>query len=327
MPARGGLQEGDTMVSSGKTPWHTLGARSDRLMTPKEALLKAGLDWEVVKMPLLVDHGDGNMNYLQDWVATVRASDGLPLGAVKPSYPIINNDELLEFLMAVIKVLGAGDRLIETAGSLFNARVVWFLVHLPLDIDLGLGGNVESYVVIASSHNATMKPTLKNTPTRVECANTLDMAIAGVGGMFGFKHQLGWKAYVPQAQEALGVTRAYLEAFEKKAREMMSAKVTRKTIDAYLENLFPGKVDDTGNVPVKVQHRRDAVVALLSADNLQNVKLSKWALYNATADYIDHQGIFRETDNASRDDNRAYSILTGSASQLKARALHILSEV
>lgn len=322
-----GIEDRDTMVSTGKTPWHNLGARRDTLMTPAEALHEGGLDWDVIKEPLLVQHADGTFDQLRDWVATVRSSDGLPLGAVKPSYPVINNAELLDFLMAVTRVAAGNTkaRIVEAAGSLYNAKIVWFLLRLPDLIDLGLGGTIEPYVVIASSHNATLKPTLKNTPTRVECANTLDMAIAGHGNTFAFKHTRGWRDNLPQAEEALGLSDAYLKAFERQARALIKARMTRHELDAYVQALFPARVED--EVPRRTQNRRDGVIALLAADNLANVRLTKWAAYNATADWIDHAGTFRETDTGSRDDNRAYSILTGQASSLKARALAILKEM
>lgn len=322
-----GVTEQDMVVSTGKIPWWGLGVRRDTLMTVEEALTAEdeqgrNLDWEVVKKPLLVDHGDGQMNYLNDWVATVRSSDGLPLGAVKPNYTPASNRELAEFMAAVLDVLGT-ERAIETAGSLFGGKVVWFLFQVPKVIDLKDGGKIAPYAVIASSHNATLKNTLKITPTRIECANTLDMAIHGAGNVYGFKHTRDWKGNIIQAQEMLGLTFKYLDEFEKTAKDLMRQRMTYKDMVAFTEVLFPSTADPD-QVPTRTQNRRDGVLAMLHTDNLANIKTTAWGAYNAVAEFVDHHGTFRETEGGSREDNRALSIFTGQASLLKDQALKIL---
>lgn len=322
-----GITDDDSMVSTNAMPWHGLGARTDHLMTPDEALEQGGLLWDVVKKPLLVDHGADGQNFLDDWVATVRSSDGKPLGAVKPNYTPISNRELAEFQAAVIDVLGKGERLIESAGSLFGGKVVWFLTHIPKDIDLGDGGKISTYQVIAASHNATLPVILKNTPTRVECWNTLDASVKGAGNTYRFKHTQDWKTRVLQAQEALDLTFKYLGAFEKQARSLMATRMTYKDLLAFTEVLFPSTADPDGDkVPTRTQNRREGVLAMLHADNLANVKSTGWGAYNAVAEFVDHHGTFRETDGGSREDNRALSILSGQASLVKDQALKILLE-
>lgn len=319
-----GITDKDSMVSTNRIPWHGLGARVDHLMTPEEAVKEGGLDWTVGKRPLLVEHADGQHNYLKDWVATVRESDGLPLGAVKPNYPIIQNLEIAEFQAAVLNVLGKDERLVETCGSLFGGRVVWFLSHIPKDIDLGSGGKIEAFQVIAASHNATLPVICKNTPTRVECANTLDMSIHGSGNTYRFKHTLDWKSKVFQAQEALDLTFKYLDALEVTAKDLMRQKMTYKDLLAFTVELFPSASTDETAVPTRTQNRRNGVLEMLHADNLANIKATKWGAYNAVAEWVDHHGTFRETEGGSKEDNRAYSILTGQASVLKNQALSIL---
>lgn len=325
MPA--GLTDADSMVSTNKLPWHGLGARVDHLMTPEEALVEAGLDWKVVKRTLNVEHevdGERVFNQLPDWVATVRDSDGLPLGAVKPSYQVIQNAELAEFQAAVLDVMGEDARLIETAGSLFSGKVVWFLFQVPKTIDLGNGGTILPYAMIAASHNATLPVILKNTPVRVECANTVDMAIAGSGNVYKFKHTLGWRDKVLQAQEALDLTFKYLDAFEKQAQVLLAKRMTYKDLVSFTQELFPSREDPDGKVPTRTANRRDGVLAMLHTDNLANVKTTAWGVYNAVAEYVDHHGTFRETEGGTKADNRALSILSGQASLLKAQALRIL---
>lgn len=320
-----GITGKDSMVSTNEMPWHGLGARSDTLMTPQEALELGGLNWNVVKRPLLVEHPDGSRNYLNDWVATVRSTDGLPLGAVKPNYTTISNQELAEFQAAVLDVLGKDERLVETAGSLFGGKVVWILSHIPKDIDLKDGGKISAYQVIGASHNATLPVFLKNTPVRVECANTLDMSIKGAGHTYKFKHTRDWKSKVLQAQEALNLTFRYLEAFEKTAKELMRHKMTYQELVAFTEILFPSGADpDGGKVPTRTANRREGVLNMLHADNLANVKATAWGAYNAVAEYVDHHGTFRGTEGGTKEDNRALSILTGQASILKEQALKIL---
>lgn len=315
-----GITDNDSMVSTGKIPWHELGARTDHLMTPEEALELGGLNWKVSKRQIAVPNADGSFAPIQDWVATVRDSDGLPLGVVKPGYTIIQNEEVAEFQRALLEV---SDGTIETAGSLFGGKVVWFLSHVPGDLDLGVGGNVKAYLMLAASHNATLPLFGKATPVRVECANTLDMARTGSGNSFKIKHTASWASKMEQARAAIGITKEYLASFEKTAKVLMAKKMTHKDLLAFTEELFPF-AGDPDKTPTRTLNRRDAVLSLFDADNLQNAPKSAWRAYNAVAEYVDHQGTFRETDGGSREDNRALSILTGQASLLKDQALQLL---
>lgn len=315
-----GITAQDDMISTNAMPWHGLGQRSDHLMTVEEVVEGDGvLAWTVSKKQLAVPMGDGSFAPMQDWVATVRDSDNLPLGAVKPGYTVIQNSELAEFQRALLEVEGG---MIETAGSLFGGKVVWFLSHIPADIDLGDAGKIKAYQLLASSHNATLPVFLKNTPVRVECANTLDMARTGTGNSFKFKHTTEWRAKMEQARAALGITKKYLASFEKTAKVLIAKKVTYQDLLAMTSELFPF-AGDPDKVPTRTQNRRDAVLSMLAGDNLQNTKGTAWQWYNAVAEYVDHKGTFRETEGGSREDNRALSILTGQASLVKDQALKI----
>ena len=55
---------------AGSTPWHGLGTSVEGLMTTTEALQKAHLDWQVVKLPLWFDISN---DYDFDMVSSVRA--------------------------------------------------------------------------------------------------------------------------------------------------------------------------------------------------------------------------------------------------------------
>ena len=63
---------------AGSTPWHGLGTSVEGLMTTTEALQKAHLDWDVVKLPLNYDEsgiGCGLYKPVPDTFGVFRESE------------------------------------------------------------------------------------------------------------------------------------------------------------------------------------------------------------------------------------------------------------
>src|SRR5207302_6207853 len=89
--------------SNRDVPWHELGTPVPDALTAKEALVTAGLDWNVSKVALKTQEvklADGTVKEidLPDWFATIRDSDGEALGVVKGQYQEYQNHEHFAFM-------------------------------------------------------------------------------------------------------------------------------------------------------------------------------------------------------------------------------------
>ncbi|TQM50104.1 uncharacterized protein DUF932 [Arcticibacter tournemirensis] len=109
--------------------WHGLGQIVEQYPTSKEAIVHAGLDYEVIKSPLFTQGRTMSIGYSGELIeandilvpnsfATLRTDTNTPLGVVGKDYHIVQNREAFNFFDAIV---GGGDGILyETAGALGN---------------------------------------------------------------------------------------------------------------------------------------------------------------------------------------------------------------
>ena len=66
--------EVETMFSARELPWHGLGTVTEDVLTAKEAIETAGLDWEVELRSLFVSLPGGNRKKIEDRKAVMRTT-------------------------------------------------------------------------------------------------------------------------------------------------------------------------------------------------------------------------------------------------------------
>src|SRR5687768_8669677 len=108
----------DSMAYAGEVPWHRLGTRLDNPATAKDAIVAAGLDWEVQKQRLYT--GPERDIRVRDKYVVCRTDrlaqpDGGQLGIVGADYQPLQNEEAFSFLDPVV---GEGAAVYHTMGSL-----------------------------------------------------------------------------------------------------------------------------------------------------------------------------------------------------------------
>lgn len=319
-----GITENDTVVTTAAETWHGLDVRVDHHMTAEEAFGLA-LPWEPEKVPVLAQV-NGHSEPIPGYAATIRSDTREVLGVVKDKYQLFLNSTIKQFVDALIDG-GAG---LQTIGSLFGGRLVWALAKVS-ETNIILpknGGTILPYLLVLSSHDGTKALTARMTPVRVECANTVDAAITNAKSAITIKHtrMADPMKRLVEAQEVLGFSYKWYDEFTAAATKMAGAKMSAKALNEFVDALFPNPKGEDEDMATRTQNRRDAVLALAkNAENLEGVRGTKWAAYNAVAEFADHGITYRQTATASRADNRAASILDGSAHGLKERALALLN--
>ena len=107
----------------GDVPWHRLGTRLDQPATAGEAIVAAGLNYEVTLQSLWTSNGDP----VSTRQAVVRRDTSDILGVVGKGYQPIQNLECFSFLDSVV----ADGRLrYHTAGALGKGERIWMLAKL-----------------------------------------------------------------------------------------------------------------------------------------------------------------------------------------------------
>lgn len=161
--------EVETMMFTGRErPWHGLGTQVEEAPDSKEALIAAGLDWDVVQRPVFTQDGVKVPGYF----ANVRQQDGSILGVVTSRYKVVQNRDAFAF---TDELLGEGVRY-ETAGSLMGGRKTWILAKLPTRYIIQ-GEQILPYLVFSNTHDGSGAIKIAMTPIRVVCNNTLNLAL------------------------------------------------------------------------------------------------------------------------------------------------------
>ncbi len=295
----------------GPSPWHNLGTELDNPASAREAIEAAGLDYTVVKKPLIeVMELNNPLDISERWV-TVRTDTGDVLGVVGDTYEPIQNRDAFTFFDHLVR---AGEATYETAGLIGRGERVWVLARLPGYIKVHGKDLVAKYFLLTNSHDGSSLVRAKLTPVRVVCNNTLTAALQGAGEVhiqFTLKPAEGKK----QALSLLGLSNSLYDQLDTTLNQMSLTKISDEQLLNYVKALVPDNEADEENA--KNQGIRGAVLELYESG--QGANLSRgtlWGAFNCVTEYTDHE---MEGNPATR----LESIWFGRGEQLKIKAFRL----
>lgn len=293
--------EVETMFSVRETPWHGMGTIVEDAPTSEDAIRLAGLDWDVKGQKVFTSD---NVE-IPGAIATVRTSDGRPLGLVTERYKIVQNRDAFAFTDAL---LGEGVTY-ETAGSLFGGKVVWLLARMPGEYKI-LGDKVDPYMVFTNSHDGSGAVRVAMTPIRVVCKNTLNAALRGTKRMWSAKHTGKIEKKLEGAMQTFDLARMYMETMEDTFEELYKIPVDEDRALSLIENLAP--IEDF-NSPRQIENiqkvRGDIFMRWEEAPDLKNMEKTGARFIQAVADTTSHMDPLRNTVNFAK--NKFRTILNG----------------
>jgi hypothetical protein len=138
-------------------PWHNMGIELNHPKTARDAIEMAGLDYTVEKKQLELKTG-----LKQDAYATVRTDTDEVMGFVNENYEPIQNIDAFTFFDTLV---GAGEAIYETAGTLGCGKCVWILARLSGYINVHGNDIVNKYILLTNSHDGSSHIRVKLTPT------------------------------------------------------------------------------------------------------------------------------------------------------------------
>ena len=217
----------DTMAWTGDVPWHGLGGEVSDDLTPLQMQEAAGLDWTVSKRPSYTldapEWGDDvGLIQAENTFHIVRDSDNRVLSHCGRDYIPVQNKDIFEFFKRFTE---AGHMKMETAGSLKDGGEIWGLAKISEDFELAGEDHIKGYLLIHQPHVVGKSMTIKLTPIRVVCNNTLTFALGEKGtASFRMPHVKEFGVDVMEAaEEALGLSAQKMSKF-KEAAEFLSNK-------------------------------------------------------------------------------------------------------
>lgn len=302
------IMETDQMFSVREKPWHyELTKEHTKIIqeapNSREALVAAGLDWNVVSMPVYQENG----LLIPGYKANVRDKDNMVLGIVSGRYKIVQNTEAFEFTDSLIGETENGEVRYETAGSLYNGKKVWLLAKLPTT--KVLDDDVEPYLCFANSFDGSGAVQVCITGIRVVCQNTLNIALNTARRKWSTKHIGDMQSKLEEAKLCLRMADSYMANLDIEADRLVNAKLYREQVEEILDAMFP--VDDNTSERKKnniVQFKNQFWTAY-SMPDIQKFEDSAWMAVNAMSDLVTHSAPRRNT--TSYNENRWGKIMDG----------------
>lgn len=279
----------ETMFYTREKPWHGLGTMVQEAPTSEEALVLAGLDWQVTQKAIRTDDG----SLISGFKANVRDTDGQVLGVVTSRYKVVQNWEAFAF---TDELLGEGVAY-ETAGSLQGGRRTWLLARLPQNYIIG-GDEVEPYLVFMNSHDGSGSIKAAVTPIRVVCQNTLNLALQSARRSWSTNHTGDISGKLEDARNTLLYASQYMTELGLAIDQLSRKKLSDRQVYEYIDMLFP-LMDQPTELQKKnlMRLKEDVKCRYYEAPDLRQMDKNAYRFVNAVSDFATHAKPLRERSN------------------------------
>tara|TARA_R100000152_G_C6759827_1_gene183816 strand:- start:363 stop:1379 length:1017 start_codon:yes stop_codon:yes gene_type:complete len=331
----------ESMMYAGATPWHGLGRYvGDDALTAEDAIVAAGLDWEVGCQPVFAEYDkDGSHIEVPDSYAVIRDTDRKVLGVVGKNYTPIQNTQCFEFMDEIT----GPERLVRyhTAGSLHGGKKVWLLAELTnLTFAPVPNDEVQPYLALIDSKDGSMSLTAFFTGVRIVCQNTANFALskADKNKMVKIRHTQSAMVKMGEAQRVLGLAVEQAQSYGDVMTSLARKQFTQAKWYDFLDNLvgelsIPGEGEPTRGY-TRLLNRREKLTELFESGigtDIPGVRGTAWGAYNAITEFTTHHnqirlGVEPGTDgyDLKRTDRRLSSSWFGPGDKMNTKALELL---
>lgn len=313
-------------VFTDATPaWHGQGLTvNDETLTAARIMeLVPELASEVIQSPVFAPYGDPAEPMIAEserWMANVREYDGKILGIQSGKYTVWQTREMLAFGDDVVGALDGSHY--KTAGSLKDGSLVWALLELPGEINIGgvAGETMKPFLMVTNSFDGSCAATAITTWVRVVCANTWNMAMGAAKVKYSVRHTSQMDVNAVDAQEALRMTFNLGDEIQKVGDALIAEKMGAASVASFLRNLVPLDPDAT-----KVQRdntlatRHDIGHIFLNSPTTGDAAGTKWGALQAVTEYT------QRYQNAGQSGASRMSKVMLATPALNTRALAILT--
>lgn len=279
----------ESMFYTREAPWHGLGTKVLEAPDSRNALILAGLDWNVVQEPIYTGAGEP----VEGYKANMRDTDRKVLGVVTERYKVVQNHEAFAFTDSLLR---EGVRY-ETAGSLQGGKRIWLLAHMPHEYMIS-GERFSPYLLFSSTHDGSGAVKVALTPIRVVCQNTLNLALSTAKRSWSMMHTGNIQGKIQEARETLFMAEDYMDKLGREFEELRRKTLTDKEVMDYIEILLP---TEDGSTPQQIRNmgrlRADMAHRYFDAPDLQDVGKNAYRFINAVSDFATHAAPLRKTAN------------------------------
>lgn len=274
----------------GQSAWHKLGTVLTQPPTTAQAIVEAGLDWQVLEETFDLEFlaGESKIQYKR----LIRDYDQKVLGTVPSNYVPLQNCEAFRWFDSL---LDRGGLELEAAGSLKNGQRIWILAKLTnTEATIRDGDRVRPYLLLHNTHDGSTAVWIQFTPVRVVCWNTLSGATRNRFGdveqqkAICIPHAASIRQQLDKVKHLIDLTHQEFQYSIEEYQAMLNQEMSPDLLQDYLENI---KVYMRRVLRLKSKEVEEALQQFML--NFQqgsgNRGQTLWDAYNAVTEWIDHQ--------------------------------------
>ena len=275
------------MAYAGDKPWHGLGVEVSNDLTPGQIMAKAGLDWEVEKMPLSFTNRGGKLQTVNKH-ALVRSNDSKVLDVIGDDWNPVQNAEAFEFSSEYVL---AGDMEMNTAGSLKGGKNVFALAKVKESFDILGEDQVDSYLLFSNPHEYGKAVDVRFTPIRVVCNNTLTFSLQSASkNSVKVGHRTKFNADMVKQQ--MGLASQKFAQYKEMAEFLSTKRFSVESLIQYYNEVFP-YTHKASEAPTKVEdlskNAKAAFDVLYTQPGAQYGEGTWWQALNSVTYLTDHK--------------------------------------
>lgn len=315
------IYENDSVLTVGEKPWHGLGVTmAEPPASGEEALRIAKLDWQVQREPLFLGDGtravvSGSVSRQNEgqYAAIVRQDTNDILGVVGPGYTPYQNSQMAELFNPLID---EGKVTIETCGSLYNGRRVWFLAKFKSgNMLIRNGDEVAKYLLCAHGHDGCFAVRFGSVGIRVVCWNTLSAAVTDAESkLFRCLHTTNVEQNLKTLRDSLDAAEQTFELSAEQYRLLASRGVSRVDLREYARIIVEAEKDETKWTAG--QRSKIGKIVGSAVDGRGNKGQTWWDGYNGVTEYL-------TWDRGKKQDYRLDSSWFGDSAKVNRQALEL----
>lgn len=316
-----------SFFSVNEKPWHNLGQIVSEYPNSKEALIFAGLDYEVVKRKIYTHDGDigKGLDFLirdieiPDHMTTIRTDTNQVLGVVGKDYEIVQNIDAFSFFDSIV---GGEGIQYETAGALGNGERIFITAKLPSYIKVGKDDLIEQYLFLTTSHDGYGSITAAFTPVRIVCNNTLNAALRNNTNAIKIRHTANAKDKLKIAHTIMGISNQLSSELEDIFNFWTKISISDKEVKKLIQMALCPNKETLHNLNSGIENSLyfekmcDSAYEYAMSNETQAMTSTKGTLfgaYNAVTGYFQNVRLYKDSEAKLK------SMMLGGLAQLRTQ--------
>ena len=308
--------------------WHRLGTEMEPDMTIDQWATAAGLNWQAIKVPALMDCASISptmgVRPARDRSFMVRSDTGTLLGdnCVTDVYQAVQPREVLDWFQQYI---GVDDRFkLDVAGSLKGGSTIWATAIFRDPVSIA-GDAHRARVLMSTTFDGSGATLNQMTTTRVVCANTLRVAHGDTDAVIRTRHNTKFDAKRVGAE--LAQLAQSVATYKQIGDAMAQVTITAADVSAFFKACLDIKPEEKqSDLSTRKQNQFRALTNAFATTRREREAtngspIDVWTALQAVTRYVDHD---RVSINGDLGEKQFISANFGSGDALKGKAMALL---